>query len=459
MSKKLMFVWITIAFFLSCETVKVTKLGADTNPSTDDTIAVDMTGMTPDQQEITKGMINEIVPLIKAGKTESEIIEKLQENEAKKITRYRVEVGDSPFKGPQDAKVTIIEFSDYQCPFSKRVQPTIEQILEKYPNDVRHVFKQHPLAFHKDAALASEAALAAGEQGMFWEMQGIIFENQKKLKEDDLVEYAKELGLDVEQFKASLSDHRYKPQVEQEAQQAVKVGATGTPAFFVNGRFLSGAKPLEAFVEVIDEELSGKEIPSKWGKNVKEGQPQKKRQAAEEDPNKVYNIPLGDAPFKGPKDAPITIVVFNDFQCPFSKRGTSTTEQVMKAYPNQIKLAFKNFPLGFHKEAMIAAEASLAANAQGKFWEMHDKIFADQKQINIDILKGYAEELNLDMKKFNTDLETHKYKNIIDDDLKLARGAGVRGTPTFFINGKKLVGAKPLNAFQEVIDGIKKTKE
>ncbi|MCK5514457.1 MAG: thioredoxin domain-containing protein, partial [Deltaproteobacteria bacterium] len=399
----------------------------------------------------------EIIPLIKAGKTESEIIKTLQEIESKKITRYRVVVGDSPSRGPQDAKVTIIEFSDFQCPFCKKVQPTIEKILEKYPNDVKHVFKQHPLAFHKDAPLASEASLAAGEQGMFWDMHGIIFENQKKLKEDDLLRYAKEIGLDVEQFKADLRDHRYKPQVDRETQQAVKIGATGTPAFFVNGRYLSGAKPLNSFVKVIDEELSGKQLPSKWGKNVKEGKGKKKRKA--DDPNKIYNIPVGDSPFKGPKDAPITVVVFNDFQCPFSKRSQSTTKQLMDAYPNQIKLAFKNFPLGFHKQAMIAAEAALAAGAQGKFWEMHDKIFANQKQINIDTLKGYAKELNLDMSAFNNDIDSHKYKKVIDSDMKLARGAGVRGTPTFFINGKKLVGAKPLTAFQEVIDGINKGKK
>ena len=458
MSKKLIFVCAAIAFFLSCETVKVTKLGGDTKPSPDKAISIDATGMTADQQEAAKSMMQEIVPLFRAGKTEGEIIKILQEKESKKITRYRVEVGDSPSRGPQDAKVTIIEFSDYQCPFSKRVQPTLEKILEKYPNDVKHVFKQHPLAFHKDAPLASEAALASGEQGMFWQMQEIIFENQKKLKEDNLLDYAKELGLDLEQFKADLADHRYKPQVDREAQQAVKIGATGTPAFFVNGRYLSGAKPLDSFVKVIDDELSGKEIPSKWGKNVKEGKAQKKTQPAE-DPNKIYTIPVGDSPVKGTKDAPITIVMFQDFQCPFSKRSQSTVKQVMDAYPDQIELAFKNFPLGFHKQAMIAAEAGMAADAQGKFWEMHDKIFTNQKQIDIDILKGYAQELNLDMNKFNADLETNRYKKVIDSDMKLARGAGVRGTPTFFINGKKLVGAKPLPAFQEVIDGIKKGKK
>jgi len=457
MNKKIVLIVIMFAFIVSCETISFTKPGGDTKPSPEEAISVDITGMTLDQQETTKGMMKEIIPLIKAGKTESEIIKILQENEAKKITRYRVAVGDSPSRGPQDAKVTIIEFSDFQCPFSKRVQPTIEKILEKYPNDVKHVFKQHPLAFHKDAPLASEASLAAGEQGMFWDMHGIIFENQKKLKEDDLLKYAKEIGLDVEQFKADLKDHKFKSQVDNETQQAVRIGATGTPAFFVNGRYLSGAKPLDSFVKVIDEELSGKEIPSKWGKNVKEGKAKKKRKA--EDPNKIYNVPVGNAPFKGPKDAPITIVVFQDFQCPFSKRSQPTVEQLMKAYPNQIKLAFKNFPLGFHKEAMIAAEAALAADAQGKFWEMHDKIFANQKQINIDNLKSYAQELNLDMTTFNNDIESKKYKKVIDTDMKLARGAGVRGTPTFFINGKKIVGAKPLKAFQEVIDGLMKGKK
>jgi len=455
MNKKLIFIGIVITLVLGYESVKVTKLEGKTSP--DEAISVDLTGMNAEQREMAKSMINEITSLIKAGKTEGEIIKIMQEREAKKITRYRVEVGDSPSRGPQDAKVTIIEFSDFQCPFSKRVQPTIKKILEKYPQDVRHVYKQHPLAFHKDAPLASEASLAAEEQGKFWEMHDVIFENQKQLKEENLLKYAGDLGLDIEQFKADLKDHKFKLQVDREAQQAVKIGATGTPAFFVNGRFLSGAKPLESFVKVIDEELSGKKIAFKWGKNVKDER--KKGKRVEEDPNKIYKVPIGDAPTKGPKDAPITVVGFQDFQCPFSKRSLSTLEQLIKAYSNQVKLAFKNFPLGFHKQAGIAAEVAMAAGAQGKFWEMHDKIFANQKQLSIDNLKSYAQELNLDMKKFNDDLDSHRFKKVIDEDMKIGRGAGVRGTPTFFINGRKLVGAKPLAEFQKVIDGLLKKKK
>ena len=440
--------------FLGCMSVEVNKI--ETAPTAEETIPVDITGMNAEQQETAKGMINEIVPLIKAGKTQDEIIRILQEKEGKKITRYRVEAGDSPSRGPEDAKVTIIEFSDYQCPFSKRVQATLDKVIDKYPQGVKHVFKQNPLSFHKDAFLASEATLAAGVQGMFWEMHDMVFENQKQLKKDKLLEYAAEIGLDMDRFKADLEEHVFKAQVERESKQAVTVGATGTPAFFINGIYLSGAKPLDSFVKVIDGELSGKKVPFKWGKNVKEGK--KKKQRREEDPNKIYTVPVGKSPYQGPKDAPVTVVVFTEFQCPFSKRGKATMEQLMEKYPDQVKLVFKHFPLGFHKQAMVAAEASMAAGAQGKFWEMYDKSFDNQKQLSIDNLKSYAKELNLDMKIFNADLESHRFKKVIEEDMKIARGLGVRGTPTFFINGKKMVGAKPLTEFQKVIDGLLKKK-
>jgi protein-disulfide isomerase len=453
MSRKLIIsVGALIALLLGCTRVTVTKFEETAAPSPDEAISVDIRGMNAEQQDVAKGMIDEIIPLIKAGKTESEIIKILQERESKKITRYRVEVGDSPFKGPEDAKVTIIEFTDFQCPFCSRVQPTLKKILEKYPQDVRKVFKQHPLTFHKDAPLAAEASLAAGAQGKFWEMKEILFNNQKKLKEENLVEYAQNLGLDIEKFKADLRDHTYKEQVDRESKQAVTLGATGTPAFFVNGRYLSGAKPLDSFVKVIDEELSGKKVPFKWGKNVKDGK--KKKQSKKEDPNKIYTVPVGKSPYKGPKDAPITVVMFQDFQCPFSNRSQATIKQLIETYPNQIKLAFKNYPLPFHKDAPLASEAALAAGEQGKFWEMHDKIFANQKKLKIDNLKSYAQELNLDMNKFNEDLETHQFKKVVDGDVKIAKSLGVRGTPTFFINGKKLVGAKPFTEFKKAIDPL-----
>ena len=420
------------------------------------TMAVDTTGLTPDQEKIAGDMVKEIIPLIKEGKSASEVISALQELDAKKITRYPVEIGDSPSLGPQNARVTIVEYTDFQCPFCSKVQSTLKQILEKYPQDVRKVFKQNPLSFHQDAPLAAEASLAAGAQGKFWEMKDILFNNQKSLKEADLIRYAQELGLNLEQFKSDLTTHKYKEQVERESKQAAALGATGTPAFFINGRYLSGARPLESFVQVIDEELSGKELPFKWGKNVKEeaAKGAAKREQPQEDPNKVYSIAAGNSPARGAKDAPVTLIMFQDFQCPFSQRSQATIKQIMDAYPGKIRVVFKNYPLPFHKQAGLAAEAALAAAAQGKFWEMHDRIFANQQQMEMDTLKKYAQELKLDMKQFNADLDSHRFKAAVDEDMKTGSGAAVRGTPTFFVNGKKLAGAKPLAEFQKVIDAL-----
>ena len=381
MKRSVLLIGIMIVLGMGCTITNKSQQEGQGSPQ--EAMSVDVTGLNDKQQEAAKNMIDEIIPLIKEGKTESQIIQYLQEQDAKKITRYRVEVGDSPTKGPDNAKVTIVEFTDFQCPFCAKVQPTLTQILEKYPQDVRKVFKQHPLAFHKDAPLAPEASLAAGGQGKFWEMKEVLFNNQKQLKEENLIQYAQELGLDLEQFKSDLSTHKYKEQVERETEEAVNLGATGTPAFFVNGRYLSGAKPLESFVAVIDEELSGKKIPFKWGTNVKDERKQtQKTQRPAEDPNKIYTMPVGSSPFKGPKDAKVTVVMFQDFQCPFSNRSQPTVKQLMELYPDKVKLVFKNFPLNFHKEAEVAAEAALAAGAQGKFWEMHDKIFANQKNIS-----------------------------------------------------------------------------
>jgi protein-disulfide isomerase len=420
------------------------------------TMKVDTTGLTPDQEKIAGDMMKDIVPLIKAGKSPSEVITALQELDAKKITRYPVEIGTSPTLGPANARVTIVEFTDFQCPFCSRVQPTLKQILEKYPQDVRKVFKHTPLAFHQDAPLAAEASLAAGAQGKFWEMKDILFNNQKSLKEEDLIRYAQELGLNLEQFKSDLTSRKYKEQVERDSKEAAALGVTGTPSFFVNGRYLSGAKPLEAFVQVIDEELSGKEIPFKWGKNVKEeaGKAGAKKDQPAEDPNKIYTVPTGTSPSKGAQSAPVTLVMFQDFQCPYSQRSQATIQQIMDAYPGKIKAVFKNFPLPFHKQAPLAAEAALAAGAQGKFWEMHDKIFANQQQMDIANFKQYAQDLKLDVKKFSADLDTHRFKAAVDEDMKTGTSVAVRGTPTFFVNGKKLVGAKPLAEFQKVIDPL-----
>jgi protein-disulfide isomerase len=171
---------------------------------------------------------------------------------------FRIEVAaDGPAKGPASAPVTVVEFSDFQCPYCKQVVPTIEQALEKYEGKIRVVFRQYPLtSIHPQAFKAAEASLCAADQGKFWELHDVMFEEQKALDVPELEEKAKRLGLDAEAFSSCLSSGKYTEQVQADLKAGVAAGVSGTPAFFVNGRPLSGAIGLDRLSEVVDEELA-----------------------------------------------------------------------------------------------------------------------------------------------------------------------------------------------------------
>jgi protein-disulfide isomerase len=386
-------------------------------------------------------------------------------------TAYRkVDVpADSPSFGPKNAKVTIVEWSDFQCPFCSRVTPTLKQIKENYPNDVRVVFRHQPLSFHPNAKPAAEASMAAHEQGKFWEMHDKLFSNQGSLDRATFERYAEELKLNMGQFKAALDSGKYRAKVEADASAGAAVGANGTPTFFVNGREFVGAQPFDSFKRVIDEELAranklvaaGTKPEELYGKLIEEGlksngsAPQAQAPAAEAP---VQNIEVGNAPAIGPKNAPITIVAYSDFECPFCGRAVPTLKQIENDYHGKVRIAFKNSPLPFHANAKPAAAAALAAHEQGKFWEYHDKLFANQRALDRASLERYAEELKLNLPKFKAALDSNKFEAQISAEMAESSRVGVNGTPTFFINGRSLVGAQPVDAFKRVIDEELKKK-
>ena len=172
--------------------------------------------------------------------------------------RYSVEVGSAPIRGGKDAKLTIVEFSDFQCPFCGRVNPTLAQINQTYGDKVRVAFKHLPLRIHPDAPAAHAAAEAAHRQGKFWEMHDKIFANQRELKPEKFRDYAKEIGIDLVKFEQDVVSPDVKKRIDADSQEAEKLGVSGTPAFFINGRQLTGAQPFDAFKRVIDEELQAK---------------------------------------------------------------------------------------------------------------------------------------------------------------------------------------------------------
>ncbi len=164
----------------------------------------------------------------------------------------KIEVGKSPVKGPADAKVTVIEFSDFQCPFCSRGMKTMYDVAKEYPKDVKIVFKHLPLPFHPQAKPAARASIAANNQGKFWEYHDKLFENQSSLNDETYMAIAKELGLDMEKFKKDYEDPATAAQVEEDAALATKLGVRGTPGFFVNGVQVRGAQPLPKFKQLID---------------------------------------------------------------------------------------------------------------------------------------------------------------------------------------------------------------
>ena len=172
------------------------------------------------------------------------------------IFRTTVSAGDAPFRGGADASVTLIEFSDFHCPFCRKVQPVLNQLRSVYGSKVKFVYRDYPLdSLHPQARAASEAALCAGEQGKFWEYHGRLFKDESAPSEAGFQQIARDLGVDLEAFKKCTSSGKHKKAVEASMMEGRRLGVTATPTFFINGRILMGAVPAEEFTRIIDEEL------------------------------------------------------------------------------------------------------------------------------------------------------------------------------------------------------------
>ena len=178
------------------------------------------------------------------------------------VKRYDVSTDDDPSIGPPDAAITIIEFSDYECPYCRRWhQQVFERIREEYPDQVRLVFRDFPLSsIHPNATAAAEAANCAGEQEAFWQFNGALFSGEYELSAEEYLSIAANLDLDVEAFESCVESGRYEDEVQADYQYATNLGVRSTPTFFLNGLPIVGAQPYEVFKEVIDKELAG-EIP------------------------------------------------------------------------------------------------------------------------------------------------------------------------------------------------------
>ncbi|MFO0660390.1 MAG: thioredoxin domain-containing protein [Polyangiaceae bacterium] len=395
-----------------------------------------------------------------------------------------------PQQGPATAPVTIVIFSDFECPFCKKAEETMTQLKEQYKEKARFVWKEQPLPMHKNAkpaALAAQAVFAAKGNDAFWKFHKLAFENNRALTAENLEKWAGEVGVDAATFKKFNADAAVAAKVDEDMKLADKIGSRGTPHFYINGVELSGAQPIEKFKEVIDAQLakaeakikSGTKADKVYAEMVKEnfkpaaaaqaknddkpGDKKDQKQEQKEDDKTVWKVPVGKSPAKGPDTAPVTVVIFSDYQCPFCKRVEETVTKVTETYKDKVRLVWKDNPLPFHPRAkpaaVLAREAFSEKGAKG-FWDAHDKLFASAPKLEDADLEAVAKDLGIDVAKFKDAVAKDKYKADIEADQALGEDLNASGTPHFFINGRRVVGAQPFEKFQSIIDEeIKKADE
>ena len=230
----------------------------------------------------------------------------------------------------------------------------------------------------------------------------------------------------------------------------VAAGCGGNPADMEELK--KGQKDTLAKLEAMDAKLAALDTAVKAVRTAAPAAPTR----PQIDPNKVYDIPVGNSAAKGAENGKVTIIKFSDYQCPFCAQSNPLIKQVLEAYPNEVKFVYKQFPLtSIHPNAMPAATAVLAAKKQGKYWEMHDILFENYRNLGPDQLEVYAKQVpGLDVEKWKVDMKDPEIAKQIQVEIDEAKAAGVTGTPTFFVNGKRVMN-RSLDGFKQAVDAAK----
>jgi protein-disulfide isomerase len=374
--------------------------------------------------------------------------------------------------GDPDAPVTIVEYSDYHCPFCQRhYQETLPRLIENYVDTGRvyYVFKDFPIAsLHPLAYRLHEAALCIGNEAgteAYWQVHDRFFEDSQfgsqvpSLEQlDNAITGA--LSADYPALAGCLESGETSAEVNAGIAEGAQLGVNGTPFFFVNGYPVTGAQPYDVFEYVIDLAETG-------------GLENAFREAAEQQAAAIATataqaaipvvIPLEDSPAKGDAAAPVTVVEYSDYQCPFCWRHFQETMPQLQEYidAGQVRYVFKDYPIRrIHPEAQKAHEAARCARELGgdeAYWAMHDLLFASQEEWagspeSVAVFKRLGAEAGHDSAAFDACLDEGRYEAAVSADLAEGGELGITGTPTFFINGQRLVGAQPFAVFEQAIN-------
>lgn len=375
-----------------------------------------------------------------------------------------------PSWGSPKALVTIVVFSDLECPFCARATRTLDELKRIYGKDqLRVVWKNYPLAFHKNARPAAEAAMAVHAlrgSAWFWAYHDALFSHRL---DSHVIDGSLPRGLSRQDIDAVIAKGAVTKKIEDDIALANLIGVRGTPAFFINGVFLSGAQPVDKFRAIIDEQvavarktLAGGTSPARVyavlsAQNYQKpaDRPGASPSRPAEDTTTVWKVPIDGSPVRGKTTALVTMVMFSDFQCPFCIRASGTVESLAREYGDKLRIVYKSNPLAFHTRAEAAAHLALEARAQkgdAAFWKAHDMLYAANGKLEDADLEAIATTLGLDVKKVMDAVRNRKHVALIERDQNLAEDIEATGTPQFFINGRRIVGAQQPEKFKEIID-------
>jgi protein-disulfide isomerase len=394
-----------------------------------------------------------------------------------------------PFRGDPNAPVTMVEYSDYQCPFCARyfvqTEPAINESFVR-TGQVQVIFRDFPIeGLHPNAPAAHVASLCIADQGapLYWEMHGKLFQTQDEWSgsADPLPIFerlATEIGADLDAYTACLENDQEAKQawIDAAIAEGQAAGVSGTPSFnFLGGPdgqyLLVGAQPYEQFAAYVEALLAG-EAPINAEQQAESDAPAEipvwaTAEGWQPDPDRPGVNMAGDW-YRGNLDAKVVVVEFSDFQCPFCRKHVEETQPALDEQfvdTGDVMWIFKHFPLTIHPQAPAAGAAAECAGDQGKFWEMHDLLFTNVDTWSISdptpIFADLAGQLELDVEAFNACLEDPAASERVQSDMD--EGAPfVQGTPTFIVlfneEGRIIPGALPLETFtqalQEIVDQV-----
>lgn len=397
-----------------------------------------------------------------------------------------------PYRGAAVPLVTIIEYSDFQCPYCSTLADSLDDLMVEYGSEVKLVFKQLPLQIHPQAEPAARAALAAHAQGKFWEMHDRLFANRRALSDSQLERHARELGLDVERWRKDFSGADLSKHVKDEMSQGSKLGVSGTPTFFINGKRYSGAMSVDQLRGLVAGEIlaaqqllkagakreelyarflhpalqtetgigTGADATPTAAAKPTEPSPTPKAAEGEEPPpadpsaQERFAIPVGkDRPQRGPADALVTIVEFATFGCDDCAEVQGTVASLLERHPEDVRHVFRTSARSASDRR--AAHIALAAHKQGLFWKAHDALLEHEGDFTAEQAAEFARTLGLDVEQFNGDLrgrEDGAVNLMVRDDVAVLDALGRREpSPILFVNGRRVDGKPTLAALEAMV--------